>query len=69
MIFKINLTIFYFAFLKRAEIRSIFNLQSRGEHKDCGLGLHKESGFSYNPIDFTAAGSKLKWIWIFVMIK
>ncbi len=41
----------------RAEIRSIFNLQSRGEHKDCGLGLEKESGFSYNPIDFTAHGS------------
>ena len=42
----------------RAEIRSIFNLQSRNEHKDCGIGIHKESGFSYDPIDFTSTGSK-----------
>lgn len=42
--------------MKKAEIRSIFNLQTRGEHKDCGQGLDEESGFSYNPIDFTSAG-------------
>lgn len=43
--------------MKSAEIRSIFNLQSRNEHKDCGDGILKESGFSYDPIDFTNAGS------------
>ena len=45
-------------YFKRAEIRSIFNLQSRNEHKDCGEGIDKESGFSYNPVDFTSEGSR-----------
>lgn len=43
----------------RAGIRSIFNLQTRGEHKDCGEGILKHSGFSYDPIDFTKAGSNI----------
>jgi hypothetical protein len=43
---------------KRFEIRSIFNLQSRGEHKDCGDGNLEVSGFSYDPISFSEAGSK-----------
>lgn len=41
-----------FHFISRAGIRSIFNLQSRNEHKDCGQGILKESGFSYDPNDF-----------------
>ena len=39
-------------------IRSVFNLQSRNEHKDCGEGVLDSTGFSYDPIDFTKAGSK-----------
>jgi hypothetical protein len=43
--------------LKRAGIRSIFNLQSRNEHKECGDGVLKETGFSYDPNDFTSENS------------
>ena len=52
-----NLVLSLFKLNKRNGIRSIFNLQSRDEHKDCGEGLEKSSGFSYDPIDFTKAGS------------
>lgn len=45
--------------MKRAEIRSIFNLQSRNEHKDCGDGILKDSGFSYDPIDFSQSQSNI----------
>jgi hypothetical protein len=40
-------------FFKRAGLRSIINLQSRGEHKDCGEGNLPHTGYSYDPNDFS----------------
>lgn len=37
-------------------IKSIFNLQTSGEHASCGDGIEKSSGFSYLPEDFIDAG-------------
>ncbi|CAF0712023.1 unnamed protein product [Brachionus calyciflorus] len=38
--------------IKEAGIRSIFNLQTRYEHRDCGDGILENTGFSYDPVDF-----------------
>jgi protein tyrosine phosphatase domain-containing protein 1 len=37
-------------------IRSVFNLQSPGEHLSCGDGVEKSSGFSYLPDTFMDNG-------------
>ena len=46
--------------LFRLHIRSLFNLETRNEHKDCGSGILKHTGFSYDPNEFTQAGSKFE---------
>lgn len=37
-------------------IRSVFNLQSYGEHVSCGDGIEASSGFSYLPEQFMDSG-------------
>ncbi|XP_062872068.1 protein tyrosine phosphatase domain-containing protein 1 [Trichomycterus rosablanca] len=40
----------------RCGVRSLMNLQQRGEHADCGNALVPESGFTYRPESFMEAG-------------
>ncbi|RNA24187.1 tyrosine phosphatase domain-containing 1-like [Brachionus plicatilis] len=44
--------------MKEAGIKSIFNLQSRNEHKYCGEGILESTGYSYDPVDFQKNESK-----------
>eukprot|EP00873_Tetraselmis_striata_P045553 jgi/Tetstr1/465817/TSEL_010437.t1 len=41
---------------KRSRIGMVLNLQQLGEHAHCGPGLLPQSGFSYDPESFMAAG-------------
>ncbi|OWF39512.1 Protein tyrosine phosphatase domain-containing protein 1 [Mizuhopecten yessoensis] len=41
---------------KEMGIRTIINMQSQGEHADCGYGINKKSGFSYSPQRFMDNG-------------
>ncbi len=38
-------------------IRTIINLQEKNEHRYCGEGILKETGFSYDPMDLIRAKS------------
>ncbi|VDP51433.1 unnamed protein product [Schistosoma curassoni] len=42
---------------ERMSIRSIFNMETAGEHSSCGFGL-LSSGFSYNPLSFMKNNSR-----------
>jgi hypothetical protein len=44
--------------MKQCGIRAIFNLQTRYEHKDCGDKIIPQTGFSYDPLEFTSNGSE-----------
>ncbi|XP_033746120.1 protein tyrosine phosphatase domain-containing protein 1-like [Pecten maximus] len=41
---------------KQMGIRTIINLQSQGEHADCGYGVQPKTGFSYTPQRFMDNG-------------
>ncbi len=38
-------------------IQTIINLQEKNEHRYCGEGILKETGFSYDPMDLIRAKS------------
>ena len=44
-----NITI---VFLQKANIKSIINLQTPGEHASCGPNLQHVNGFTYDPNEF-----------------
>lgn len=42
---------------QRLGVAAIINLEEKGEHPNCGHGIHKESGYAYFPEEFMDSNS------------